>query len=211
MIIKSAEFVISAVKPQHFPKVQLPEFAFIGRSNVGKSSLVNMLTNKKLLAKTSSTPGKTRLLNFFTINNEWTLVDMPGYGYARASKTDREEFAKIISGYLRVRQSLVYLFILIDSRHKPLAVDVEFIEKCAKMQLPFAIVFTKTDKCSKTELDINMAVYKTKLHELFEELPPLFFSSSVSKNGREDLLSFIFEQAEVYAPQIREIARKINP
>ena len=210
MIIKSAEFVISAVKPQHFPKVFLPEFAFIGRSNVGKSSLVNMLTNKKLLAKTSSRPGKTRLLNFFTINDEWTLVDMPGYGYARASKSDREEFAKIISGYLRVRQSLIYLFILIDSRHNPLTVDIDFIEKCAKMQLPFAIVFTKTDKCGKTELDSNIAVYKKKLFELFEALPPLFLASSVTKNGRDELLSFIFEQAEMYAPQIKEIAQKIN-
>lgn len=205
MIIQSAEFVISAVHQQHFPKQQLPEFAFIGRSNVGKSSLINMLTNRKLLARTSGKPGKTRTLNFFCINDAWNLVDMPGYGYAKTSKTERETFAKIISDYLRVRKSLIWLFILIDARHKPLDSDIGFIERCAEMQLPFVIVFTKTDKPGKTELDSNLAAYKKKLLEIFEELPPLFSVSSVTKAGREELLSFIFQQAELYSDDIRNI------
>ncbi len=205
MIIHSAEFVISAVEQQQFPKQLLPEFAFIGRSNVGKSSLINMLTNRKLLARTSGRPGKTRTLNFFCINNAWNLVDMPGYGYAKTSKTERELFAKIISDYLKVRKSLLWLFILIDIRHKPLPTDIEFIEGCAKMQLPFVLVFTKIDKIGKTELDSNIAAYKKKLLEIFEEMPPFFTVSSTKKDGREELLSFIFQQAGLYDEYIRNM------
>jgi GTP-binding protein len=205
MIIRSAEYIISAVQPKQFPKSLLPEFAFIGRSNVGKSSLINMLTNRKLLAKTSGRPGKTRTLNFFTINNEWNLVDMPGYGYARASKTDREKFVQIINSYLRTRKSLVYLFILIDSRHLPLAQDMDFIIHCAEMQLPFVLVFTKTDKCSKPKLDSNIAAYSKKLNENFESLPPIFLASSMTRNGRDELLAFIFEQYALYADMVKKL------
>jgi len=207
MNIQTAEFLISAVSREHFPKKLIPEFAFIGRSNVGKSSLINMLLNRKLLAHTSGKPGKTRTLNFFCVNNEWNLVDMPGYGYARASKTDREQFAKIIMEYLLHRKNLLWLFILIDSRHKPLQSDMDFIEKCAKMQLSFAIVYTKTDKSGKTELDSNLAAYQKKLFEIFEELPPVFKASSVNRSGREELLSFIFTQAELYADEIRNMSQ----
>jgi GTP-binding protein len=205
MNIKSADFLISAVKSPQFPKNKLPEFAFIGRSNVGKSSLINMLTNRKLLAKTSSKPGKTRLLNFFCINNEWNLVDMPGYGYAKASKTNRELFAKIIAEYLKVRKSLIYLFILIDARHQPLNTDMEFIQQMAQMQIPFVFVFTKTDKLSKTALEKSIQKYKQTLDEMFEELPPIFLASSVSCMGREELLSFIQKQSQLYADDIKKL------
>jgi GTP-binding protein len=207
MIIQTAEFLISAVNREQFPTSLLPEFAFIGRSNVGKSSLINMLLNRKLLARTSGKPGKTRTLNFFCVNNKWNLVDMPGYGYALASKTDREIFAKIIQEYIHHRKNLLWLFILIDSRHKPLQTDIDFIEQCAQMQMPFAIVFTKTDKSGKTELDSNLAAYQKRLYETFEELPPVFKASSVNKTGREQLLSFIFSQAELYADEIRNMSK----
>jgi GTP-binding protein len=205
MIIRSADFILSAVQPKHYPKPELPEFAFIGRSNVGKSSLINMLTGKKVLAKISNKPGKTRTLNFFCINGSWNIVDMPGYGYAKISKTEREQFVKSINSYLKVRQSLLWLFILIDSRHKPLSQDIEFIQYIAKMKIPFVLVFTKTDKPGKTELDSNIASYRKKLLELFVELPPLFFISSVTREGREELLGFLDEQATQYADEVRKL------
>ncbi len=204
MIIRSADFILSAVQPKHYPKPELPEFAFIGRSNVGKSSLINMLTGKKLLAKTSNKPGKTRTLNFFCINGKWNIVDMPGYGFARISKTEREQFVKSIDTYLKVRQSLLWLLILVDSRHKPLPQDLDFIQYIAKLKIPFVLVFTKTDKLGKTELDTNIAGYRKKMLEMFEELPPLFLISSVTRKGREQLLGFLDEQATQYADEVRK-------
>lgn len=205
MIIHSAEFIKSAVKPEQFPNVMVPEYAFIGRSNVGKSSLINMLTNRKLLAKTSSTPGKTRTLNFFNINNVWNLVDMPGYGYAKTSKTIRDEFPKIISDYFKNRKSLIYTFVLIDSRHKPLKADLDFLQLCGDMQMPFVIVFTKTDKISLSEKDTNFTEYKKRLLEYFEEMPICFFSSTTTTNGKSEILDFIDEQNKLYASEIRKI------
>lgn len=205
MIIHSAEFIKSAVKPEQFPNVMVPEYAFIGRSNVGKSSLINMLTNRKLLAKTSSTPGKTRTLNFFNINNVWNLVDMPGYGYAKTSKTIRDEFPKIISDYFRNRKSLIYTFVLIDSRHKPLKPDLDFLKLCGNMQMPFVIVFTKTDKISVSQRDTNFAAYKEKLLEFFEEMPICFFSSTTLGSGKSEILGFIDEQNKLYASEIKKI------
>ncbi len=210
MIIRSADFIVSAVQPKQFPKSHLPGFAFIGRSNVGKSSLINMISGRKLLAKTSGKPGKTRTLNFFVINDSWNLVDMPGYGYARASKTEREKFSEMIRSYLKNRLNLVYLFILIDSRHQPLASDLSFIETCAEMRLPFGLVFTKTDKCSKNELESNLSVYHKKLKTMFEEFPPLFPVSSVTGAGREDLLSFIDTQGKAWADTVADLVRKNN-
>lgn len=205
MIIHSAEFIKSAVKPEHFPPVVVPEYAFIGRSNVGKSSLINMLTNRKLLAKISATPGKTRTLNFFNINNQWNLIDMPGYGYAKTSKTIREEFPKIINDYFINRKSLIYTFILIDSRHKPLKADKDFIDLCCEMQLPFALVFTKIDKISASEKDSNFAAYKKYLLEIFEELPPYFFSSAEKAIGKSEILDFIEQQNKLYAAEIKKL------
>ncbi len=205
MIIKTAEFLISATKSQQYPKLYLPEFAFIGRTNVGKSSLINMLTNRKLLAKISSKPGKTKTLNFFSVNNKWILVDMPGYGYSHTSKNNRKSYEKIITDYLLSRHSLVYLLILIDARHKCLQADIDFIGNCGEMKLPFVTVFTKTDKCSKNELDTNINEYKNKLLEMFTHLPYLFYTSSQTKYGRDKLLSFIFQQAELYSDKITKM------
>ncbi len=191
MKIDSTKFIISAVSNKQFPKSTLPEFAFIGRSNVGKSSLINLLTNKKLLAKVSSTPGKTRTLNFFNINEQWILVDMPGYGYAKLSKVQRKEFQVMISEYFKKRTSLTCTFVLIDSRHAPLASDIQFITYLGEIGIPFAIVFTKTDKLSKKQLADNQAVYTSEILKYFEYMPPFFITSSLNKSGRDELLLFI--------------------
>ncbi len=168
-----------------------PEYAFIGRSNVGKSSLINMLTNRKGLAMTSSTPGKTLLINHFLINNEWYLVDLPGYGYARRGKEGREKIREIIEDYILEREAMTNLFVLVDSRHAPMEIDLEFMEWLGESGVPFSIVFTKADKSSAGRVGLNINAYKEKLLETWEELPPVFVTSSEKKQGREELLDYI--------------------
>lgn len=191
MEIKQAEFLTSSTKPSQCPKPDKPEYAFIGRSNVGKSSLINMLCNKSSLAKTSSTPGKTQLINHFTINNEWYLVDLPGYGYAKVSKTQRKEFKLIIDGYLRHRGNLMCLFVLVDIRHKPQKVDIDFMYQMGEWGIPFVIVFTKADKLKEEEIKQNTDDYKKALLEEWEELPNYFVTSATKKAGQEEILAFI--------------------
>ena len=188
MEIKSAEFVISNTNVAKCPDGNKPEYAFIGRSNVGKSSLINMLTNKKGLALTSQTPGKTMLINHFLINDEWYLVDLPGYGYAQRGKEGREKLRKIIESYVLEREQLTNLF---DCRHEAQKIDLEFMEWLGENGIPFAIIFTKTDKISKGRLQENFRLYEAKLLEQWEELPPVFFSSSEKKEGRDEILDYI--------------------
>jgi len=191
MIVKKAEFVISNTDPSLCPKDGRPEYAFVGRSNVGKSSLINMLAGIKGLALTSSTPGKTQLINHFLINNEWYLVDLPGYGYARQGKKGREKIREIIDAYLDEREVLTCLFVLLDCRHEPQKIDLEFINDLGESGIPFAIIFTKTDKISQSKLNANLAIYKTKLLETWEELPPTFTTSALHKKGKEEILNYI--------------------
>ena len=191
MIIKSAEFVISNTDVNKCPASTLPEYAFIGRSNVGKSSLINMLTQRKGLAMTSQKPGKTQLINHFLINNEWHLVDLPGYGFARVGQSNRERLKSIIEDYILEREQLTNLFILLDCRHEPQKIDLEFIEWAGENGVPFALVFTKADKLSKGKLASNIEAYKQTLLESWEELPPIFITSSEAKEGRDDLLNYI--------------------
>ena len=191
MEIKSAEFVISNTNVAKCPDGNKPEYAFIGRSNVGKSSLINMLTNKKGLALTSQTPGKTMLITHFLINDEWYLVDLPGYGYAQRGKEGREKLRKIIESYVLEREQLTNLFVLVDCRHEAQKIDLEFMEWLGENGIPFAIIFTKTDKISKGRLQENFRLYEAKLLEQWEELPPVFFSSSEKKEGRDEILDYI--------------------
>ncbi len=191
MDIKEAKFIISNTDINLCPKDGLPEYAFIGRSNVGKSSLINMLVDKKDLAKTSGRPGKTQLINHFLINKEWYLVDLPGYGYAKASKSSRNQWEKFISEYLVTRETLINIFVLIDSRLEPQKIDIEFMTWCAEKQLPFSMVFTKIDKLSSSALQKNLAAYKKEMLKYWEFLPPVFTTSSESKFGREKLLNYI--------------------
>ena len=191
MKINSAEFEISNSRADQCPKSDIPEYAFIGRSNVGKSSLINMLTQRKGLAMTSSTPGKTMLINHFRINDEWYLVDLPGYGYAKRSKKDQEKLQNIISFYVLEREQLTNLFVLIDSRLKPQKIDLEFIEWLGENGVPFSIIFTKADKNKKGELRKNVETFLDTLREQWEELPPHFITSSESRLGREELLNYI--------------------
>ena len=191
MLIKSAEFIISNTDHRKCPQDGKPEYAFIGRSNVGKSSLINMLTNRKGLAMTSSTPGKTMLINHFLINDEWYLVDLPGYGYARRGKENRERLQKIIEDYVLEREQLTSLFVLVDSRHEPQKIDLEFMEWLGENGVPFSIVFTKGDKQGPVKLQQNVEVYKQKLLESWEELPPVFVTSSEKRLGGEELLEYI--------------------
>ncbi len=191
MIINSAEFVISNVDYKKCPVSELPEYAFIGRSNVGKSSLINMLTGKKDLAKTSSKPGKTLLINHFIINEQWHLVDLPGYGYAKASKTMRDKLKGIIEGYVLFRQQLTNLFVLVDSRLAPQQIDLEFMEWLGEQEVPFSIVFTKGDKQSTSQLNANVMAYKKKLIETWETLPPIFVTSAEKGFGKDDILNYI--------------------
>jgi len=193
MNIKKAEFVISNTNPSLCPQDGRPEYAFIGRSNVGKSSLINMLTGVKGLALTSSTPGKTQLINHFLINDSWYLVDLPGYGFAQRGKKGREKIREIIDAYLDEREELTCLFVLLDCRHEPQKIDIEFINQLGESGIPFAIVFTKTDKISQTRLKENAAVYKTKLLETWDELPPVFYTSAEHKKGKEEILNYIEE------------------
>lgn len=191
MIIKSAEFVISNTDVKKCPATSLPEYAFIGRSNVGKSSLINMLTQHKGLAMTSQKPGKTQLINHFLINKEWHLVDLPGYGYARVGQANRERLKGIIEDYILEREQLTSLFILLDCRHEPQKIDLEFIEWAGENGVPFALVFTKADKLTRGKLAANLEVYRNKLLETWEELPPIFVTSSEERSGREELLAYI--------------------
>ena len=191
MIIKSAEFVISNSDYRLCPQDGKPEYAFIGRSNVGKSSLINMITNKKGLAMTSSKPGKTTLINHFIINDQWYLVDLPGYGFARRSKEGREKLREIIEDYILERTELVNLFVLVDVRHEPQLIDLEFMEWLGENGVPFSIVFTKADKLSALRLQTNVEAYNDKLKEIWEELPPIFITSSEKKQGREELVDYI--------------------
>lgn len=193
MEIKSAEFVISNTDVKKCPDNGLPEYAFIGRSNVGKSSLINMLTNRKGLAMTSSKPGKTLLINHFVINDNWYLVDLPGYGYATAGKSMREKLKDIIESYILYREELTCLFVLIDCRHDPQPIDIEFMEWLGENGIPFSIIFTKIDKLSKSKLSENLKAYRDKLFETWEELPPIFITSSEKGQGREELLGYIDE------------------
>ncbi len=190
-VIKSARFVISNSDVKKCPQDGKPEYAFIGRSNVGKSSLINMLTGRNKLAMTSSMPGKTLLINHFIVNDEWYLVDLPGYGYAKRSKKQNEQLEHIISSYVLDREQMTNLFVLIDCRHAPQKIDLEFFEWLGENGVPFAIVFTKADKVSKTALAANVAAYKERLLQEWEELPPVFVTSSEAALGREELLSYI--------------------
>lgn len=191
MKIKTAEFVISNTDVTKCPKENFPEYAFIGRSNVGKSSLINMITNHKSLAKTSGKPGKTQLINHFIINKNWFLVDLPGYGYASVSKDQRRTFQKFIKDYFNERMQLACTFVLIDSRHEPQKIDLAFMEFLGLNGIPFCIVFTKTDKLNQSTLPKNIERYKKELLETWEELPPYFISSSTNKAGQKEILDFI--------------------
>ena len=191
MKIKTSEFEISNTDFRKCPEGNKPEYAFIGRSNVGKSSLINMLTGHGGLAKTSSTPGKTLLINHFIINGEWYIVDLPGYGYARRGKESREQLAKIIKSYIMGREQMTNLFVLVDSRHKPQKIDLEFMEWLGENGVPFSIVFTKMDKLGREAGMKNVQAYKTQLMEQWEELPPIFLTSSEDGRGREELLDYI--------------------
>jgi GTP-binding protein len=191
MKITSAEFVISNSDVNKCPQTGLPEYAFIGRSNVGKSSLINMLTNNKKLAMTSSTPGKTLLINHFLINKQWYLVDLPGYGYANRSKKGVADIQSVIGSYLEQRMEMTCLFVLIDSRHEPQKIDMNFMTWLGENQVPFAIVFTKADKQSKLRTHVNVNAYLEQLREQWEELPPYFITSALNGDGREELLAYI--------------------
>jgi GTP-binding protein len=191
MIIKKAEFVISNDDPSKCPKTSKPEFAFVGRSNVGKSSLINMLTGYRNLAKISVTPGKTRLINHFNINDEWFLVDLPGYGYAKTLRTNREKWLLFIRKYLINRENLQCVMVLIDARHEPQKLDLEFMKWLGMNEVPFAMVFTKADKLTRNHLEKNLVNYKKEMLKSWEELPPLFISSAETCAGRDDLLDFI--------------------
>ncbi len=193
MDIKTAEFIISNTDVKKCPSDNRAEYAFIGRSNVGKSSLINTLTNHKGLAMTSSTPGKTQLINHFLINKEWYLVDLPGYGYAQRGKAGRDSIRKIIDDYVLYRDKLTCLFLLIDCRHKPQQIDLDFMEFLGENGIPFSIIFTKTDKLGKNKLNDSLNEYKKKLFEVWEELPSIFLSSSLKKEGREEILNYIEE------------------
>ncbi len=184
---------MSNTKVEACPTPDKPEYAFIGRSNVGKSSLINMLTEQKKLAKTSSQPGKTQLINHFLINNEWYLVDLPGYGYAKVSKSSREEWRRMINFYFQKRENLTCVFVLVDARHEPLQPDLDFINHLGTMGVPFVIVFTKVDKQSALKTDSTIAAYERKLRETWEELPQMFRTSAEKQMGRDEILNFIDE------------------
>lgn len=191
MEIKDAKFIVSNTDVAKCPAPDRPEYAFIGRSNVGKSSLINMLTNKKALAKTSGKPGKTRLINHFLINKEWYLVDLPGYGYAKVPKAERQKWEKFLRNYILKRENLYCVFVLIDSRHEPQQADLEFMEWLGISEIPFSIVFTKADKLKPEELEANLKVYEEKMFETWETMPVYFISSSESGVGKEEILAFI--------------------
>lgn len=191
MIIKSAAFVCSNTKVSALPPPVMPEYAFIGRSNVGKSSLINKLVNQHGLAKTSQKPGKTQLINHFLINNEWYIVDLPGYGYAKVSKSSREKWEKFIRNYIQKRESLQCIMVLVDSRLEPQQIDLDFCYWLGEIQVPFVLVFTKSDKQSATKTSKNISLFRKALQQWFEEVPPAFVTSAESGQGKDDVLDFI--------------------
>ncbi|MBQ2167058.1 MAG: YihA family ribosome biogenesis GTP-binding protein [Bacteroidaceae bacterium] len=193
MIINSAEFQCSSPRADMCPQTDLPEYAFIGRSNVGKSSLINMLTGRNKLAMTSSTPGKTMLVNHFIINKEWYLVDLPGYGFAQRGKREMDKLWNLISHYVLEREQLTCLFVLIDIRHEPQQKDLDFFQFLGENGVPFAIIFTKADKISKQKIQSSVKAYLNVLGEMWEELPPHFITSATSKMGKDDVLNYIDE------------------
>jgi len=202
MEIKKAEYVSSHTDVDKMPKEPLPEYAFIGRSNVGKSSLINMLTGRKNLAKTSSTPGKTQAINHFKINGKWYLTDLPGYGYARTSKLKRRDFQKMIKEYLQNRKNLVNVFVLVDSRLEPQKIDMEFMEWLGRHRIPFSIVFTKLDKLSSNQMAKNLKKYQRKMLERWESMPKTFKTSAVTGTGRKELLDYIDQLNELVKDKI---------
>lgn len=191
MEINKSEFIISAPHVSKCPSDNKPEYAFIGRSNVGKSSLINMLCNHKGLAKTSSTPGKTLLINYFIINNEWYIIDLPGYGFAKRSQKVQQQIDQMIRGYILQREQMVNLFVLVDIRLKPQKIDLEFIDWLGISGIPFAIVFTKADKLSAAKVSASVEAYKKVLLETWEELPPIFITSAEKRQGRDEVLDYI--------------------
>jgi GTP-binding protein len=191
LIVKKAEFVKSSPDYTLCPQTGLPEYAFIGRSNVGKSSLINMLTNRHKLAQVSSTPGKTVMINHFLINDEWYLVDLPGYGYAKTYKNKRNELKCMINNYILKREQLTLLFVLIDGRHEPQKIDLDFINSLGESQTPFALIFTKADKLSKNALNKNIESFKSKLSEMWEAFPPVFVESAETGLGKLEILDYI--------------------
>ena len=193
MDIKKSEFTISSATVSQCPKDTKPEFAFIGRSNVGKSSLINMLCNRKGLAKTSATPGKTLLINHFIINNEWYLVDLPGYGFAKRSKTVQKKLDQMITSYILQREQLVNTFVLIDIRHDPMKIDTDFINWLGESSVPFSIIFTKADKLGPVKAKQNAGKWMTALKDQWEELPPYFITSSEKRTGKDEVLTYIEE------------------
>lgn len=195
-------FVKSSVMVSDMPKANLPEYAFIGRSNVGKSSLINMLTGQKKLAKTSGSPGKTQTVNHFIIQKNWYIVDLPGYGYAKVSKKEREKWQLMIRKYFQGRPNLLYTFLLIDCRHEPQKADIEFANFLGELQVPFVLVFTKADKLGASTVQSNIAAFKREMLKWWTELPPVFQTSSVNQQGREELLKFIKENNETYRAEI---------
>jgi GTP-binding protein len=203
MKISSAEFLCSNTDISKCPPPEKPEFAFIGRSNVGKSSLINLLTDNSKLAKTSSKPGKTQLINHFLINNEWYLVDLPGYGYAKTSKSNRRKWHSFINDYLLHRPNLQGVFVLIDSRIPPQPIDLEFMQWLGKKQIPFVMVFTKIDKLSSNELNKNLKKYKQRLAQEWNAFPKYFLSSTVSKLGKDEILDFIDQVNQSYFESIK--------
>ena len=203
--IISAEFLISSPDVDSCPQGEFPEYAFIGRSNVGKSSLINMLTGSKGLAKTSGTPGKTRLINHFVVNKEWYIVDLPGYGYAKISRRERGKLKKMINAYLLKRETLVCTFILIDSRHEPQKIDMDFMAWMGENQLPFVIVFTKSDKLSRTRLEESLDAYTRHLSTSWEEIPKSFITSAKTALGKEALMGFISENNKLYQDYLSSV------
>ncbi len=193
MLIINSEFLISNTDVSKCPNNSLPDYAFIGRSNVGKSTLINALCNKKSLAKTSSTPGKTQLINHFLINNNWHLVDLPGYGYARTSKIQKKKFQKLIISYFKERKQLISAFVLIDIRHQPQTIDLEFMYWLGEKQLPFSIIFTKSDKLSQNKIKLQIETYFKKMSDQWSFIPNHFITSSPKKNGLKDVLEYIEE------------------
>jgi len=201
MDIKKAEFVKSSTRMEELPPANLPEYAFVGRSNVGKSSLINRLCNRKNLAKTSGTPGKTQLINHFLINENWYLVDLPGYGYAKVSKTLRQQFSDMIYDYLTLRENLMNIYVLIDIRINPQAIDLEFLEFLGTQELPFTIVFTKIDKLNSTKLEKNIFTYEQTLLYTWDSFPPMIATSAVTGMGTQDLLDQIEEINMLFTPK----------
>jgi GTP-binding protein len=191
MTVKKAEFIKSSPNYTACPQNGLPEYAFIGRSNVGKSSLINMLTGRHKLAQVSSTPGKTVMINHFLINDEWYIVDLPGYGYAKTHKSRRIELKSMIETYIMKREQMTLLFVLIDGRHEPQNIDIDFITRLGENRVPFALIFTKADKLSKTVLNKNMDKFRNKLFEMWEEIPPVFVESAETGAGKQEILDYI--------------------